>query len=168
MKKMRFLLIFICFVSIFAFAGCGDKELEPANILRDDARTGGSLSFVYDKNLQTVYVGGEEEIVQYSQANESKGLEEGCRIGLKVIAPSENLDFENSTLEMNGINYSSGDFLESINGNKQPFFNIYPVVSKENKIVKFSVVWQDGIKKQDFKIIVVEGTRFMDKDGNVK
>lgn len=168
MKKFKILMIFMCLLTVFTFVGCGDKSLEPAKIVRDDARTGGSLSFVYDKNQKTVFVGGEEEIVQYSSADESKGLSEGCRIGLKVIAPSENLEIENATLEMNGVNYSSGDFLESINGQKQPFFNLYPIVSTQNDTVKFSVVWQDGTKKQEYKVVMVEGTRYMDKDGNVE
>lgn len=69
---------------------------------------------------------------------------------------------------MNGVNYASGKFLEKINGQTQRFFTIYPIVSKKNSSVKFSVVWQDGTEKQEYKIIVVKGTMYMDKDGNVK
>lgn len=154
---------------IFPFIsfGCGSKELDSASIVRDNLRTGGSLSFVYDKSQRVVYVGGEDEVVQFSEADESKGLSEGCRIGLKVTAPDENLDLETATLEMNGVNYSSGNFLETINGQKQRFFNLYPLVSKEDDEIKFSVTWQDGTKQQDYKIIMVSGTKYMQKDGNV-
>lgn len=168
MKKTKFLVFIACFLAVISCVGCGSQKLDSAQIVRDDARTGGSLSFVYDKNKRIVFIGGENEVVQYSNADESKGLDAGCRIGLKVTAPDENLDLANATLEMNGVNYASGKFLETINGQIQRFFTIYPIVSKKNSSVKFSVVWQDGTEKQEYKIIVVKGTMYMDKDGNVK
>lgn len=167
MEKTKFLVLIACFLAVLACVGCGNKKLDSAQIVRDDAGTGGSLSFVYDKDKKIVFVGGENEVVQYSNADESKGLDAGCRIGLKVIAPDENLDLANASLEMNGVNYASGKFLETINGQIQRFFNIYPIVSKKNSSVKFSVVWQDGTEKQEYRIVVVNGTMFMDKDGNV-
>lgn len=170
MKKMRFPVVLLCMLLLLPFisCGCGSKELESASIVRDDARTGGSLSFVYDKSQRIVYIGGEDEVVQYSEADETKDLSEGCRIGLKITAPNESLDLSTATLEMNGINYSSGNFLESINGQKQRFFNIYPIVSQEDDTVNFSITWQDGTKKQEYKIVVVSGTKFMQKNGSVK
>ncbi len=170
MKKCKVMVVLLCLMMIFPFIsfGCGSKELDSASIVRDDLRTGGSLSFVYDKSQRVVYVGGEDEVVQFSEADESKGLSEGCRIGLKVTAPDENLDLETATLEMNGVNYSSGNFLETINGQKQRFFNLYPLVSKEDDEIKFSVTWQDGTKQQDYKIIMVSGTKYMQKDGSVE
>ncbi|MGN1201171.1 MAG: hypothetical protein ACI4R8_02780 [Candidatus Caccovivens sp.] len=168
MKKMKILMMFLCVLTIFMSAGCGDKELPSAKIVRDDQRTGGSLSFVYDSRDRVIYIGGEDEVVQFSSANEEKGYGEGCRIGLKVTAPDEELDIENATLEMHGVNYSSGDFLEVINGQKQRFFNIYPLVSKEDKEIYFTVKWQDGTKAQEYKIVVVEGTKFMQSDGSVQ
>lgn len=169
MKKCKVLVVLLCLMMVFPFIsfGCGSKEIDSASIVRDELRTGGSLSFVYDKNQRVAYVGGEDEVVQFSEADESKGLSEGCRIGLKVTAPDENLDLETATLEMNGVNYSSGNFLETINGQKQRFFNLYPLVSKEDDEIKFSVTWQDGTKQQDYKIIMVSGTKYMQKDGNV-
>ena len=167
MKKTTFLFIFVCFVSIFALSGC-DKDVSSAQIVRDDARTGGSLSFVYDQKERMVFFGGEDEVVQYSSADETKNLDEGCRVGLKVSAPSDVTNVENATLEMNGINYSSADFLESVNGQKQRFFNVYPSVSKEDKEVGFAVKWQDGTKKQKYKIKIEKGTKFMKKDGTIE
>ncbi len=166
MKKVKIFVIFMCLVSIFCFAGCGDKELPSASITRDDARTGGSLSFVYDKNDRIVYVGGQDEVVQFSSADETLGLSEGNRIGLKVTAPDEQLDLTTSMLEMNGVKYSSGDFLEEVNGQKQRFFNIYPLLSNKDEKVEFSITWQEGTKVQDYKIKIIEGTKFMDKEGN--
>lgn len=168
MKKMKILLIFACFLTIFVCGGCGKTELESAKITRDDERVGGSLSFVYDPKVRKIYIGGEDEVVQFSSTNELRGLSEGNRIGLKVSAPNEKLDLSNATLEMNGINYPSGGFLESINGQKQRFFNIYPLVTKENKTICFKVTWQEKSKEQEYKVVVVDGTKFMDKDGKVE
>lgn len=167
MKKIKVLLIFVSFVLILSCTACGDRNVSSAKIIRDDARTGGSLSFVYDAHQKTVFVGGEEEIVQFSSADELKNLEEGCRIGIKIFAPDEVSDISNATLEMNGVNYASGDFLEQINQQKQRFFTIYPMFSKEDMEVKFSITWQDGTKSQEYKILVLDGTKFMQKDGTV-
>ncbi len=160
MKKLKVLFVLVCIFSTLALAGCGDVELESATITRDDARTGGSLSFVYDSQERTVHIGGEGEVVQFSSADESKGTTAGCRVGLKVTAPDESLDLSTATLEMNGVKYASGDFLETVDDQKQPFFNIYPLVSEENNQVKFSIKWAEGTAKQEYKIIVVEGTEF--------
>lgn len=168
MKKIRILVVFMCLISCLALCGCGDKELGSAKIVRDDARTGGSLSFVYDAKQRQIYIGGVDEVVQFSAADEVRGLSAGCRVGLKVTAPDENLNVENATLEMNGVKYASGEFLESVNGQKQRFFNIYPIVSKNDKEIKFTVSWADGTKKQAYKIVVVDGTKFMDKDGKIE
>lgn len=168
MKSLKICAICLCLMSTFLFCGCGDKQLPPAKITRDDARTGGSLSFVYDKNLKTIHIGGDGEVVQFFSGDEGRGLSEGTRVGLKVIAPDESLDVSNATLEMNGVNYSSADFLESINGQKQRFFNIYPLVGETDKEIKFCVTWADGTKKQEYKIIIVDGTKFMNMDGEVE
>lgn len=165
MKK--FMISFLCVLMLFCCVGCGDKEFPSAKITRDDLRVGGSLSFVYDQNARTVYVGGKDEVIQFSAQNDELGFGEGTRIGLKISAPDEEFDVNNATFEMHGTNYSSGDFLEEINGQKQRFFNIYPLLSKEDKEVCFTLKWQDNMKEQKYKIVVLEGTRFMDKNGNV-
>lgn len=168
MKTLKFFVIGLCLFSSILLCGCGDKELPSAKITRDDARTGGSLSFVYDKVQRTIHIGGEGEVVQFSSKDDGKGFDEGTRVGLKVTAPDESLDLTDATLEMNGVNYASGDFLESINGQKQRFFNLYPHVSKEDMQVKFYVTWGSGTKKQEYTIIIVDGTKFMDKEGTIK
>lgn len=157
----KIFLLLLCLVSVFTLAGCGDKEISSASIVRDDARTGGSYSFVYDKKERLITIGGEGEVIQYSSANLAEGVDAGCRIGLKVTAPDEVSDLEDATLEMNGVNYSSGDFLEEINGQKQRFFVIQPLVSEEDKEIGFSVKWQNGTKKQQYKIVIAPGTKFM-------
>ena len=167
MKKISYMMFPICCLLLFMCVGCNDKNLDSATITRDDARTGGSLSFVYNKDDRVVYVGGVDEVVQFSSADESRNLTEGCRVGFKVSAPEEEVDVSNAVLEMNGVNYSSGEFLESQNGQKLRFFNIYPLFSKEDRRAKFKITWQEGTKAQEYKIEVIEGTKFMTKDGTL-
>lgn len=166
-KKIRnVVLLSLVLLTIFSF-GCGSKEVESAVITRDDARVGGSLSFVYNKDTRKIYVGGDGEVVQYSSANDTLGFEEGCRVGLKITAPNEELDLTTATFEMNDIKYSMGNFLEMVNGQPQRYFTVYPKVSKEDDTVEMSITWQEKTKRQDYKLIIVEGTKFMDKDGNI-
>ncbi len=167
-RKIKiFLLMSLILTTVFSF-GCGGRELESASITRDDARTGGSLSFVYNKDTRKIYVGGEGEVIQYSSANDALGFEEGCRVGLKITAPDEELDLSTATLEMNDIKYSMGNFLEKINDKPQRFFNIYPAVSKQDDTVEFSITWQEKTKEQKYKLIIASGTKFMNKDGEIE
>lgn len=158
----------LCITSTLCLFGCGEQDVASAKIVRDDARTGGTLSFEYDERARIIYIGGEGEVVQYSQGIEELNLSEGCRIGIKVTAPDENLDLENAKLEMNEVKYASGEFLENINGQKQRFFNLRPLVSKEVREVTFKVTWAEGTKEQEYKIVIVDGTKFMNKEGKVE
>lgn len=167
MKKLKIAVVLMCVLCAMFCSSCGSREIESATIVRDDLRTGGSLSFVYDQKERIVYVGGDGEIIQYSEKNDSIGIDEGCRIGLKITAPDELLDLETASFEMNGVKYSSNEFLEKINGQLQRFFNIYPTVSENRKTVSFSITWQEGTAKQNYKLIVVDGTKFMDKNGEI-
>ncbi len=150
MKRLKIIVLFCCMLSVFSLSGCGDRELSSAMVKRDDARTGGSLSFVYNKDLREIYVGGVDEVVQFSSANEALGLDEGTRIGLKFIAPDEQLDFSGAKLKMNGISYT--DFLEEIEGQQQRFFTIYPYVSDVDSEILVEIKWQDGTKEQKNRI----------------
>ncbi len=163
--KVAVVMLFVA-VSLFSF-GCGKKAVDSANISRDDARVGGSLSFVYNKDKREAYIGGEGEVVQYSLANDTLGFDEGCRVGLKITAPDGEIDLETASLKMNGVRYAMGDFLAKVNGEPQRFFTIYPKFSKEDKSVNLCISWGDKVKKQEYKVIIEDGTQFMDKDGNV-
>ena len=163
MKKVRKIALGMCFLMIFCLFGCG-KDVESAKISRDDERVGGSLSFVYDKKERLVSVGGEGEVLQYSDGNIEKGYAEGNRVGLKVTCPDVDLNLENSKLMTNGRTYSVGDFYQTVDGQKQRFFNIYPAFSQEDRVVFFSVVWDSNIKEQKYKIEVVDGTIFGQKE----
>ena len=163
MKKVRKIALGMCFLMIFCLFGCG-KDVESAKISRDDERVGGSLSFVYDKKERLISVGGEGEVLQYSDGNIEKGYAEGNRVGLKVTCPDVDLNLENSKLMMNGRTYSVGDFYQTVDGQKQRFFNIYPAFSQDDRVVFFSVVWDSNIKEQKYRIEIVDGTIFGQKE----
>lgn len=163
MKKVRKIALGMCFLMIFCLFGCG-KDVESAKISRDDERVGGSLSFVYDKKERLISVGGEGEVLQYSDGNIEKGYAEGNRVGLKVTCPDVDFNLENSKLMMNGRTYSVGDFYQTVDGQKQRFFNIYPAFSQDDRVVFFSVVWDSNIKEQKYKIEIVDGTIFGQKE----
>ena len=165
MKKVKIFVFLSIFVLVFTGFGCANREISSANVFRDDMRVGGSLSFVYDRNDRKIYVGGQDEVIQYSQGNEI--FDAGTRVGLKIVAPDEKLDISTARLEMNGISYAAEDFLEKVNGKMQRYFLIYPLVSKNSSKVKFSVSWQDGVKEQSYFLQIVDGTKFMNEDGEV-
>ena len=53
---------FLCLLLIFStliLSGCFAKEISSAEILRDEAKVGGSLSCVYNQKDRCVYIGGE-------------------------------------------------------------------------------------------------------------
>ena len=163
--KVAAVMLFVA-VSLFSF-GCGKKEVGSAKITRDDARVGGTLSFVYNEDKREVRIGGDGEVVQYSLANEALGFDEGCRVGLKFTAPDDKIDLSTASLKMNDVRYSMGNFLERINDEPQRFFTIYPKFSKDDREMKICVSWGDKVKKQEYKVIIEKGTMFMDKDGKV-
>jgi hypothetical protein len=167
MKKLKIFVLFsLVFLTIFSF-GCGAQEVESASITRDDARVGGSLSFVYNSDTRKISVGGEGEVVQYSSANESLGYDEGTRVGLKITAPNEVADISSGTLSINDVRYSIKDLLVKVDGQPQRFFEIYPKVSDVDDSVEFSITWKDKTKRQDYQLCIVKGTKFMQSDGSV-
>ncbi len=160
MKKV--LLIFLILLSIVSTA-CGTKIYSSATITRDEANTGGDLSFVYDSHDRHVYFGGEGEYLQYYSADEVKGLDAGYRVGIKVIAPSEVKNLEDAVLEINGVKYN--DFFEKIESQPQNFFYIYPTFNEKTKEINFKITWNQTSKPQKYKVILNEKTNFLESEG---
>lgn len=156
----RVFLVFLVLLIVFQ-VGCGTKSYPSANIVRDEANTGGNLSFVYDMNERKVYFGGEGEFLQYYSADEMRDLEEGYRVGLKVIAPNEVKNLEDAVLEINGTTYS--EFLEKIDGQEQNYFYIYPTFNEKSKEVNFVITWNKNAKPQKYKVILNEKTNFLER-----
>ena len=157
MKKV--LLIFLILLSIVSTA-CGTKIYSSATITRDEANTGGDISFVYDERNRNIYFGGEGEYLQYYSADEVKGLDEGYRVGIKVIAPSEVKNLEDAVLEINGNKYN--DFFEKIESQPQNYFYIYPTFNEKTKEVNFKIKWTQMSKPQKYKVILNEKTKFLE------
>lgn len=162
---MKKCFLFVLIFSMIFLASCGGKEISSAYITRDEEFVGGNLSFVYDEKLREIYVGGEGEFIQHYDADLSKNWTEGNRIGLKVESPSEIKNFEKATLEMNGVTFV--DMFVKINGQRQNFFNIYPIVTPKTKEIVFKITWDETIEPQTYKIKIVEGTKLLDKEGKV-
>ena len=158
MKKV--LLIFLILLSIVSTA-CGTKIYSSATITRDEANTGGDISFIYDEHTKNIYFGGEGEYLQYYSADEVKGLDEGYRVGIKVIAPSEVKNLEDAVLEINGNKYN--DFFEKIESQPQNYFYIYPTFNENTKEVNFKITWNQSSKTQKYKVILNEKTNFLGK-----
>lgn len=159
MKKV--LLIFLILLSIVSTA-CGTKIYSSATITRDEANTGGDISFVYDEHTKNIYFGGEGEYLQYYSADEVKGLDEGYRVGIKVIAPSEVKNLDDTVLEMNGNKYY--DFFEKIESQPQNYFYIYPTFSEKTKEINFKIKWTQMSKPQKYKVILNEKTKFLESE----
>ena len=156
MKKV--LLIFLILLSIVSTA-CGTKIYSSATITRDEANTGGDISFIYDEHTKNIYFGGEGEYLQYYSADEVKGLDAGYRVGIKVIAPSEVKNLEDAVLEINGNKYN--DFFEKIESQPQNYFYIYPTLSEKTKEIKFKITWTQMSKPQKYKVVLNEKTKFL-------
>ncbi|HIT62358.1 MAG TPA: hypothetical protein IAC38_02770 [Candidatus Caccovivens faecavium] len=156
MKKV--LLIFLILLNIVSTA-CGTKIYSSATITRDEANTGGDISFIYDEHTKNIYFGGEGEYLQYYSADEVKGLDAGYRVGIKVIAPSEVKNLEDAVLEINGNKYN--DFFEKIESQPQNYFYIYPTFSEKTKEIKFKITWTQMSKPQKYKVVLNEKTKFL-------
>ena len=157
MKKV--LLIFLILLSIVSTA-CGTKIYSSATITRDEANTGGDISFIYDEHTKNIYFGGEGEYLQCYSADEVKGLDAGYRVGIKVIAPSEVKNLEDAVLEINGNKYN--DFFEKIESQPQNYFYIYPTFNEKTKEINFKITWTQMSKPQKYKVILNEKTKFLE------
>ncbi len=160
MKK--YLICFLLLITLFA-SGCGAESYPSAIITRDEANTGGNLSFVYDSHDRCVYFGGEGEYIQFYSGDEVKGLDEGYRVGIKVTAPNDVESVEGATLEVNGASYT--DFLEKVEGQEQNYFYIYPIFSEKTRETNFNITWNKNAKPQIYKIILKKQTNFLKGEG---
>ena len=155
----------MCFLTIFIVSGCGNKKIDYAKLERDPENIGGTLTFVYDEQTHTAYFGGENQVVQYYKEDIKNGYTPGCKVGIKIIAPSSLQDYSKSTLEINGIKYEEGSFLETVDEKLQNFAYIYPTVSPDANNIKFKIKWGEKIKEQCYEVIIKKGTLFMNEKG---
>lgn len=158
---MKKLLIF-ALLPFLLLSGCGDKNVEYANVYRDKYSTGGDITFSYDKITHTAYFGGENEVVQFYDANIAKGWDEaGNRVGVKLVSPCKITNPLSAKAQIGDKVYENGSFYSYINGKVTDEVEFFPLVSEEKREVILKIVWQDGVTEQTYKIIVKEGSVFM-------
>ncbi len=158
MKKLL-CLIFLCLALILT--GC-NQTLPLANCTRDSENIGGSISFKYNKSTGEIFIGGENEQIQYYEKNIARGWQEGGnRIGLKFVAPSMVKEYETGSISIQGKTISSGDFYQEVNGQKTGEAIIYPLIKNIEEVIEIKITWQDGSEEQVYKVIIKEGTQLM-------
>lgn len=159
----RFLVSFFILSCLCVMTAC-QQALPYSDITRDREMTGGSLSFVYDKENHTAIFGGEGEIVQFYQSDVTKGWKEsGCRVGVELTAPNDVKDYESGNLWIDGEKIQGGEFFKVVGENKVGKVILTPIVSAEKREVEIKVEWSDGVPSQTYKIKIKEGTQFMER-----
>lgn len=164
MKIRKFLLLLVVTMSIFTFCGCQDKLIPQSVLTQDNYKTGGNLTFVYDEYSHTAFFGGEGEVIQYYSEDITKGwTAEGCRIGVMLAVPKEVDEYKSGSATLNGEKLSPNDYMITLDN--QTYYALFqPIVSKDKPEIDLKITWQDGTMEQTYKIIIKEGTIFMDKN----
>ena len=142
--------------------GCGKKEFIQPIISRDVYCTGGNLSFDYDSITKTAIYGGENEVIQFYKSDMAKGwTEEGNRVGIQIVVPSNVKDVSSGSATLNGKEHLSKDYIKKINDTNYAVFQ--PIIKEEDKDLSLKIIWQEGCKEQEYHIKIKEGTIFMPK-----
>lgn len=158
---MKKFLVILLFPLVFLF-GCNENEVAYSTIYRDTYNTGGDISFSYDNITHTAYFGGENEVIQFYESDVAKGwVEEGNRIGIKLVSPIKIKNPLSAKASINGFEYENGSFYKTINGEISSVVEFYPIVSEQNRDFELKIVWQEGVKEQVYKIYIREGTIFL-------
>ncbi|MBQ8792837.1 MAG: hypothetical protein IJZ62_04455 [Clostridia bacterium] len=161
MKKVLCLLLML--VALFS-CGCGEKSFSCSQITQDAYKTGGSLTFEYDPSSHTAYFGEAGESIEYYEADIAKGwTQEGNRIGFKLFMPQDVDDYMSASAIINDTQLEYDDF---IFGDEIKYAQFQPLVSEENNIIDLKITWQSGSKEQEYKIIIKNGTHFVEKTTN--
>lgn len=159
--KHLFLACFLVFIALTTF-GCG-TNLSYGDVERDSALTGGNLSFVYDASTHTATFGKEGEVVAYYPEDVELGRTGGCRIGVKIYAPSEVTDYSKAKLNFEGTEYVAGSFMMTVYDQIQNYFVLTPIVSENNKELKIYVTWSPDSSQQVYTIKIADGVKFAEK-----
>ena len=156
--------IMLIFVLLFCFVGgCNNKSFTQPVLTRDNFNTGGNISFFYDKEAFIAYFGGEGDVVQFYNVDIAKGWDEdGCRVGVQLDLPKEIDDFKSATAKVDEKNLTSKDFIIEIDEQTQ-IAVFHPIVSEDKKHISIEITWAEGVEPQEYKIIIKEGTIFMEK-----
>ncbi len=169
MKKLKvFVIFFVLVVSLFMPA-CGKQTLNQPALQRDNQHIGGNLSFEYDNQTHTAYFGGEGQYIEFYDIDIARDFQKkGNRIGIKVTAPLEVDDFDTGIATAGDEKIEGGEFYSQVDGKKTREAVFYPIIKKDQRVVNLNIVWQDGIKEQCYKIVIKDGTKFVDEKSKSK
>lgn len=164
MKKFKVLNIFLLMILIltaFLSVGCSDRELDYAQIQREDENIGGDLSFEYDSQAHIAFFGGQGEVVSYYDEDIARGFKEaGNRIGIKLYAPKGIDDYQSGQAKLGNEELNGGMFYTTVNQNYTGEAVFYPKVDENNTKIEIKIIWQAGTKEQRYMIVIREGTTF--------
>lgn len=163
MKYLKFTLIsFLIFICIFMI-GCDKKSFLQSPLTRDNYNTGGNLTFLYDELSHVAYFGGEGEVVQFYQEDIAKGWrEKGCRVGVSLLVPNQLNGCKSATAKINGEEINSNDFIVEVD-EQTTIAQFQPIVSQQTQIIEIKITWEENTQSQTYKIIIKDGTIFMDE-----
>lgn len=140
------------------------QSVSYGNVERDNLNIGGDLSFSYDSFSHTATFGGEGEVVQFYQANPTKGwIEEGCRIGIRITAPSEVANYEGINISINGEDNPSNFQFVYLNGVKTGEIEVFPLIKSQNQQIEIKINWQSNLSEQTYFVKIAVGTALMQK-----
>lgn len=163
MKKFYSVVSLILIISSFLLCGCNKKSFTQPLLSRDSYNTGGSLTFIYDSQANIAYFGGNGEVVQYYDKDIAKGwTEKGCRVGVSMLIPNDLKDFKSATAKINEKELNSNDFIVEIDENTI-VAQFQPIVNEEKNVIKIEITWAENSQTQEYKIIIKEGTLFMNE-----
>ena len=131
-------------------------------IERDDYSTGGNLSFYYDENARTAFLGEENEVVQFYEQDVTKGfVKEGCRVGVKLTPAKEIKDIGSLTFRV-GKEEIQGEKVAVKIDDKLAYFQIFPIIEKAGQKIDIKIEYKG--KKQTYFIKINENVILMEKN----
>ena len=156
--KKKFIAICLLVLSFF-LTGCKSVSFSQGEIIRDSYNTGGNLTFDYDANSCTAYFGGQGEFVEFYEVDIAKGWsEEGNRSGFKLFVPQGVEDYKSATAILSGKEMESAEFIV---GDSVKYALFQPIVDCQTTNLDLKIKWQSNAEEQVYKIVIKNGTNFL-------
>lgn len=162
MRKIWLILLFIPLI----LSGCAQQEQFDAQVVRDNYNTGGNLSFYYDNSSKTAYFGGENEVVQFYQADITKGWEEdGNRIGIQIICPKQIDEISSVEAKVDGEHLLGEQFVKSVSQSPTQILEFYPIIKNLDQKIEIKISF-DSSTWHSFFLCLKPGTILMSQQND--
>ena len=159
-KKLFLILIFLIFMGNF---GCKEMTTSHGYMTLDESISSG-LSFSYDQNMHTAYIGGENQVIFYREENLVDGIfDDGNFIGINLFAGRAVDDLESGSAKINDKTYNANRYLKIVNGEYYSEGHFIIKVDQINTPLEISIKWNEQMKEQKYYIVIREGTILQDK-----